>query len=340
MHRSVLAAVATTIIAGSTLTACSSSTSSPRPETAPASGAFPVTMKHAFGSTTIKAKPTRVVTYGWGVADAALALGVVPTAMQFQSYGADKKGVPPWVAQEITRRHVKMPTVLPNSAEDPPYEAIVATKPDVIVAVASGITRAQYSLLSHIAPTVAYTGKPYTTPWTEVIRQTATAIGKTAEAKVLLARIHDQLADQAAAHPELKGKTMAAVWDVSGTFYVYKAADSRVNFMLELGLKSAPSVAALANGKESFYYTLSYEKVHQLHSDILVSYADTRAQMDAFLRTSYARSLPAVRAGAVTQVVGVRNVAAVSPPTALSLPYGLPALVAALSAAAENADTR
>jgi iron complex transport system substrate-binding protein len=228
--------------------------------------------------------------------------------------------------------------VLPKTTADPPYEAIAAAHPDVIVAVSSGITRKQYDLLTAIAPTVAYTGKPYTTPWQQVLMQTATAVGKRAQAKAVLADIDKQLAAKAAEHPELAGKTMAAVWDTQGTFYVYKSADARVAFMLDLGLKSAPSVAALANGNESFYYTLSYEKLDELDSDLLVAYSDTQDEMNAFLRKSYARSIPAVRTGAVAQVVGTERVAAVSPPTALSLPWGLDTLVAQLSAAAQKAD--
>ncbi|MGD9999302.1 MAG: iron-siderophore ABC transporter substrate-binding protein, partial [Ilumatobacteraceae bacterium] len=34
--------------------------------TAPEAAAFPVTIPHAFGETTVDAEPTRVVTWGWG----------------------------------------------------------------------------------------------------------------------------------------------------------------------------------------------------------------------------------------------------------------------------------
>jgi iron complex transport system substrate-binding protein len=41
---------------------------------------------------------------------------------------------------------------------------------------------------------------------------------------------------------------------------VYKPADARVEFAEDLGLVTAPSVSALANGDQTFYYTLSYER--------------------------------------------------------------------------------
>ena len=40
--------------------------------------AFPVTIEHALGETTIESEPTRVATLGWTDHDHALALGVVP----------------------------------------------------------------------------------------------------------------------------------------------------------------------------------------------------------------------------------------------------------------------
>ncbi|SHG03474.1 iron complex transport system substrate-binding protein [Jatrophihabitans endophyticus] len=305
--------------------------------TAGATDAFPVTMKHALGTTTVDEAPKRVVTLGWGVADAALAVGVVPAAMEYQVYGSGADGIPPWTEQKIKSMGVKTPTVLPKATAEPAYDAILKASPDLILATSTGITAEQYKKLSDIAPTVAYTGKPYTTPWTTNVAQVAKALGREQQGKQVLAGIDKQISTAAAAHPELKGKTLAAVWDVGGTFYVYKKADARVGFMLDLGPSSAPSVDALANGKESFYYTLSHELVDQIDSDILVTYADTPALLKTFLAKPYAKGIPAVKTGAVAAIVGTEKVAAVSPPTAVSLPGALPGLVDTLSAAAKKA---
>ena len=143
-----------------------------------------------------------------------------------------------------------------------------------------------------------------------------------------------ELAEQAEAHPELEGLTVAAVWDVAGTFYVYTPEDSRVEFLSALGLEDAPAVAELANGESPFFYTLSYEQLDQLDSDLVISYHDTQEEADAFLASAPIQAIPAVGRGQVAQVVGTELIAAVSPPTALSLTYGLDELVTALSAAA------
>src|SRR5690554_3147776 len=104
-----------------------------------AAGAFPVTIEHAFGETVIEAEPQRVVTWGWGSTDAAIALGVVPVAIPFQAYGGDENGVLPWIAEALEEMGAETPTVLPDSAEAP-VEAIAAAEPDLILAQYSGLT--------------------------------------------------------------------------------------------------------------------------------------------------------------------------------------------------------
>jgi iron complex transport system substrate-binding protein len=307
-------------------------------DTAAAAGdAFPVTIEHAFGATEVPAEPSSVVTWGWGSADAAIALGVVPAAIPFESYGGDEEGVLPWIREALDEEGADLPTVLPN-AEEPPFEAIAAIEPDLILAAYSGITEDDYELLSAIAPTVAYPGEAWSTPWRDLIEIVGTALGRGDRVAALLEDIDAELAAQADAHPELDGKSVAAVWDTPDTFYVYKAADARVEFTLDLGLVSAPSVDELATDEATFYFTLSPERLDELDSDILVSYADTEDQSAAFLDSDRGRLMPQVRDGRVAEVVGTEFIAAVSPPTALSLTWGLEEYVEALSAAAEAAE--
>lgn len=300
---------------------------------------FPITVEHAFGETAISEKPVRVVTWGWSSTDAAIALGVVPVAMPFHSYGGDENGVLPWVREALDEMGVDLPTVLPDAAEIP-FEAIAAADPDLILAVYSGITDEEYELLSAIAPTVAYPGEAWATPWRDVIEIVGTSLGLDTEADALLLDIDEQIAEQAAAHPELEGKTVALVWDFGGVFYVYKPADARAEFTFDLGLVNAPSVDELSSGDSTFFFTLSYEVLDQLTSDILVAYADTPEEMEAFLTSDHGKLLPQVRAGTVAQVIGTEFIASVSPPTALSLTWGLETYVALLSAAAKVVEAK
>ena len=335
MHARRTIAVIAAATAALALAGCTSAAPEESGSSAASGGDFPVTIEHAFGETEIAAAPERVATWGWGSTEAVLALGVVPVAMAQQAYGANADGVLPWVAEELDELGEETPVILTDDGEAPPYEELVEAAPDVILAPYSGITEEQYELLSEIAPTVAYEDQPWTTPWREVITTVGTALGKSAEAQGVLDDLDAELAAQAEAHSELEGLTVAAVWDVAGTFYVYTPEDSRVEFLSALGLEDAPAVAELANGESPFYYTLSYEQLDRLDSDLVISYHDTQEEADAFLASAPIQAIPAVGRGQVARVVGTELIAAVSPPTALSLTYGLDELVTALSTAAQ-----
>jgi iron complex transport system substrate-binding protein len=331
-------ALAAAAVLALALSACSAAPGpGPKASETSASGSFPVTIEHAFGKTTLESEPTRVVTWGWGSADDAIALGVVPVAIPFQSYGGDKKGVLPWISEALKKKNVKAPTVLPDSKE-PPYEDIAKAAPQVILAAYSGITQKQYDLLSKIAPVVAYPGEAWATDWRELITITGKALGRSTQATALLAGIDKEVAAQAAAHPEFAGKTIALTSDSGGTFYVYKKEDPRVAFTLDLGFVSAPSVDALATDKASFYYTLSHEQLDKLTSNVLVNFGATQKESDAFLTASYAKAIPQVRTGSVASPVGAAFISSVSPPTGLSLTWGIKDYVALLSDAAKAAD--
>jgi iron complex transport system substrate-binding protein len=300
-----------------------------------ATDAFPVTIEHAFGETVIDAEPLRVVTWGWGSADAALAIGVVPVAIPFQGYGGDSGGVLPWVADRLAELGAQTPTILPDSAEAP-IEAIAAAEPDLILAHYSGLTAEEYDLLSAIAPTVAYPDQAWSTPWREVIETTGRALGRSAAAADVLDGIDDAVASAAAEHPEFAGVSVAQVWDTGDTFYVYSPADPRVEFTEDLGFVTAPSVTELSTGESTFYFTLSHEQLDRLSSDLLIAYADDRSSLDAFLASAPAQAMPQVTEGAVAGVVGQSFVASVSPPTALSLTWGLADYVDLLAEAVDG----
>ncbi|WP_238586376.1 iron-siderophore ABC transporter substrate-binding protein [Rhodococcus rhodochrous] len=315
------------------LTACSSGGDDPAEASGPGAGAFPVTIEHALGDTTIETEPERVVTWGFGSTDAALALGVVPVAMPAQSYGGDEQGVLPWIGDELTELDAETPTILQNDGTDVPVEQIAAARPDVILANYSGLTQDQYDTLSRIAPTVAYPGEPWATPWRDVVATVGQALGRSDDAERLIADTEAIIADKAAAYPQLQGRTVAAVWDTGDTFYVYKPADSRVEFLTDLGLVSAPSVTELSTDESSFYFTMSFEEVGKLTSDILLSYADDAAAQERTLAQPWAQTMQQVTEGRVATVNGTELIAAVSPPTVLSLTWGIDAYLEALAAA-------
>ncbi|UFU08225.1 iron-siderophore ABC transporter substrate-binding protein [Ruania halotolerans] len=334
-HSLTVAAIAAALA----LAACSGGQSAPEESSDRAPGAEgaweSVSIDHAFGSTEIAEAPQDVVTLGWGSTEAAIALGVVPVGIEAKSYAADDDGMLPWVAEALAGTE-SAPAMIPEIIEEPAYEEIDALEPDLILAPYSGITEEQYELLTEIAPTVVYPEEAWTTPWRDVVTIVGESLGLADEATALVADIDSQLTEAAAAHPELDGLTVAAVWDLGGTFYVYKGADPRVGFLTDLGMQSAPSVEELAVGNETFFYTLSYEETSRLESDLIVMYASSQDEVDAFLAQSYAQAIPAVASGAVAPVVGDPLIAAMSPPTALSVTWGLEDYLQIISEAATH----
>lgn len=297
---------------------------------------FPVTIRHAHGETVIEQAPQRIVTWGWGNHDALLALGVVPVAMPFSTYGGGDNGLHPWVEERLKELGAATPVQLSDSS-DIPFEQIAAQKPDVIIAVFSGLNAEQYARLSQIAPTVAYPDQPWSTPWQDVTKIVGQIVGKPAEAEQLVADTLKFVADETAKYPEIAGTTFAGVNDFDGSIAVYDALDARMKFLTDIGLVLAPSVTELSPKDGSFFYPLSYELFDQLKSDILITYYETQAASDEFFAKPYAQSQAQYQKGAFASLVGVEYVAAVSPPSALSLRWGFPHYAEIIAAAARNA---
>lgn len=326
------AAAAFALVGALALSACGADEAGPEESGAETGGTFPVTVEHAFGETVVEQEPETIVSVGYASNDALLSLGITPAAMT-QAWGGDDEGVLAWNREKLDEFGAETPVML--NATELEIEKIASTEPDLILANYSGISEEEYGTLSELAPTVAYPDQPWATPWREVLTTTAEVTGKTAEADALLADLDEQIAAAAEAHPELDGKTVAAVWDTD-EFWVYRPADSRVEFLSGFGLEDAPSVEELATGESSFLYGLSREETDKLTSDILVFYAADQAEADAFLAKPYARAMDQIKEGRYAAVVGTELVAAVSPPSVLSLSWGLDDYVAALSAGAKG----
>ncbi len=295
---------------------------------------FPVTISHAYGETTIEAEPLRIVTWGWANEDAVIALGVIPVGMPFQSYGGGDNGIQPWIEDALAAAGADAPVIL-SSAEGPPVEQIAALEPDLILAVHSGITEDQYAQLSGIAPTIAYPGMAWSTSWQDLTTIVGKALGKEDEAKALVEDTTAWVAAEFAKYPALSEVTFASANDYDGSIAVYAPLDSRMLFLTDFGMNMNPSVAGLAPNEDAFYYSLSYELFDQLEADIFVTYYEDQASLDAWLATPQAQTYPPIANDGLAALVGTSNVAAVSPPSILSLRWGLSTYLDVLGAAAE-----
>jgi iron complex transport system substrate-binding protein len=296
--------------------------------------AFPVTIQHAHGETVIPAEPQRIVTWGWSNEDAVIALGKVPVGMPFQSYGGGDNGIHDWVEDALEAAGAETPVIL-DAGGEPPIEQIAALTPDLIIAAYSGITAEQYAVLSGIAPTIAYSGAPWSTSWQDLTLIIGKVLGKEVEAQALVDDTTTWVKAEFAKYPELSEVSFASANDYDGSMAVYAPLDARMKFLTDFGMVMDPSVAALAPGDDAFYYPLSYELFDQLKADIFITYYEEQAALDEWLATPQAQTYPPIAKGGLAALVGTENVASVSPPSILSLRWGVPRYLEVLSAAAK-----
>ena len=301
------------------------------------SGAYPITIKHAYGETVIESEPKNVATIAWGNHDVPLALGTVPVGVSKANYGkSDENGLLPWTAEKYKELGVEKPVVY-DDIDGLDYEAISDSNPDVILAAYSGITQEEYDLLSQIAPVVAYPKNAWQTLWREQITMDATAMGKQAEGEALVKELDELIKEKTANDTNLKGKTAVFCYfnpaDL-GKFYIYLPTDPRAAYLTDLGLAFPESISKL--GADSFSIEVSAENIDVLKdADILVAYGNDdllkALQSDALLGT-----VPAVKNGAVALIEDGSVLSASCTPSALSIPATIDEYLEILGTAASN----
>jgi iron complex transport system substrate-binding protein len=243
--------------------------SSGEPAAETEAGALPVTIEHKFGSTTIEQAPERVVVAGLREQDALLALGIVPVGTT-EWYGEHPGAIFPWAEEALG--DAPRPEVLPFD-DGIQYEKIAALRPDLILAVYSGLTQKDYDTLSKIAPTVAQPPGQvdWGSSWQDEILIAGKAVGKPKEAERLRAEAEAQLAAAAEEHPEFEGQTAAVATPYQG-IYVYGPQDARSRLLVDLGFTFPDALKDI--GGQDFGGQLSSEKVDLLDVGALVWFAD------------------------------------------------------------------
>lgn len=228
--------------------------------------AFPVTIKHEYGETTIEKAPERVVAIGYTEQDFLLALGVKPIAVRYW-YGDAPNAIFPWAVEAADGA---APEVLNMPYGNLNYEAILALKPDFISAVTSGITQEEYETLSKIAPVLPQTADyiNFGIPWQATTKLIGQAVGKSAEAQAIVERVEGLFKSAREENPEFVGKTVAVSYMAEpGKFGFYTDQDSRGRFFTDLGFVVPQELVDIAG--KSFYADLSPEKVDLLDRDLI-----------------------------------------------------------------------
>ncbi|WP_095590633.1 ABC transporter substrate-binding protein [Actibacterium ureilyticum] len=286
-----------------------------------AAGAQQVEIAHRWGVTRIEHPPKRIVTLSFNGADNWLAIGVRPVAYRVW-YGGDDTGLWPWAAGRIgngiqLRGEIDM-------------EAVARLEPDLIEAMYSGLTEAQYRSLSRFAPVLPPLPgvSDFGHDWAEMLTTFGRAAGRQEQAAAVVADLRARIARGAA--PQWAGKT-ATLALAQGPMVLFPR-DPRMKLLSDLGFRPPDALRALDLG--GFYAALDPETIAPLDADLLL-WLDFGGGVGPVLDHPMRSVMPAARQG--RELVAPPDVsAALSYGSALSLEHALTWLTAAIPAALDG----
>ncbi len=307
----------------------SSEDESAAPAAPEADSAFPATVEHKFGTTTVPEEPQRIVVVGLTEQDTVLALGHKPIATT-EWYGEQPYAVWPWAQDELGD---SKPEVL-SVADGFQFEKIAGLRPDLILGVNSGMQKADYEKFSKLAPTVP-AGKgstDYFSPWQQQVELVAAALGKPEEGKELIAGVEDAYAEAAAENPEFEGKTATFSQNgfYDGLIYVYPDGLS-TDFLTMLGFTINPKITPLVQ-REGEQVGVSAERLGVLEADVIVFATEKPSDVAALKKVPTFDKLPAVAENRAVYTDGTLA-GAMYFDTPLSLTYVLESLTPQLKTA-------
>lgn len=249
-----------------------SSTASASPSAGSEDAAFPVTVSHRYGETEVPEFPERVVVAGLVEQDALLALGIVPVATT-EWFGEEPGAIFPWATDELGDAD---PPMVLSATDGYQFEAIAAQRPDLILALYSGVTQADYDKLAKIAPTVAQpTEVDYELDWQNVTRKVGQAVGRAEDAEELVRETEELFAAAREEYPEFTEQSAMLATPFEG-YGVYGAEDPRAQIMSDLDFDFPPELEEIVG--DSFFGDLSEERLDLLDQDLLVWYVETPEQ--------------------------------------------------------------
>ena len=330
MNRTIAAPLAAATLLLAALTGCSTGSTSAAADSADGDAptaevdtdAFPVTIEHAFGETTIEEAPARVATLGWSDDDMALSLGVVPVGATAKTWGGNENGSTDWFDATLEEAGGEQP-VRYDDTDGTPVEAVAELAPDVILATNSGITEKDYEKLSKIAPVVAYPENPWVTDWRTSLEMVGEALGLGEKAEAVEAETTQVVADAKAAYPQLEGTSLVFAYltptDLS-TIGIYGPEDNRVRTMKEFGMVDAPIVDEVVDDGQ-FYGTLSAERAGDVDADVVLTYAEAEGDVAKLQQDRLLGRIPALAEGRVYAEVDKHLGLSITNPSPLSMPY-------------------
>lgn len=291
-----------------------------------AQGAFPVTIAHKYGETTIEQAPERVVTLGLSDQDAVLALGIKPVGA-VDWFKERPYGKWPWTDAKWGSDRPEI--VGARDKYDP--EKIAALKPDVIIAQYSGMKKEQYETLSKIAPVVAQPPDfpAYAAPWQVMSKRIGKALGKEAEMNQLIEQADARYAEVRRQHPDWAKQTLVVADSFEpGIYSAFAKTDPKAIFFAEMGFQLSEQVGQLVeSGKNVAKF--GAERLGLLDVDRLIWVTSSTDANERIKAEPLYQKLDVVKQGR-DLFVPYQNPdvgAAISFNTVLSIPYAIDKIV-------------
>lgn len=286
--------------------------------------AFPVTIDHAYGSTTIERQPKKFVTLGPGSDEVAIMMVRVPDAFPKKTLGANANDSYDWIDEAL--EGFQMPWGSPkapkhlDTSKGIPVDEINAVKPDVILALQSGVSEEDYKKLSKIAPVVVHYAKPWQSDRREMILITGKALGQYNHAKQLVDELEEEYVAIEKAHPAFHDKRVIVAdlpTDPSKPIGIYAERDVRTQSVAMLGFMPAEVTAKEANADGLIAWLA--KDAAKAESDVVVAFAKDKAEADAIRANPTVQALPAAKAGNLVIIEDLSTLAVIQGPSPLAL---------------------
>jgi len=191
------------------------------------------TVTHSHGATRIDTEPTAVAALGPGDADAVLSLGVQPVAVLAAG------GKLPGYLQSLVSGNVKTFTALDDTA-------LAITRPDLILDTGP-VDQTAYNQLTAIAPTLT---RPDGTAWTwqDQLSFIGDALGRSDQARDVLAAAAERQNRIKAEHPAFADKTVVAVTVADDGVTAATPGSRAAAYLQGLGMRYTNSLPAAPAG--------------------------------------------------------------------------------------------
>jgi iron complex transport system substrate-binding protein len=227
-----------------------------------AAPAFPKTIKHGLGETTIPKKPLKIVTISHiTLEDQLTALGVKPVGIPEYTNTPDKSY--PYLKEAVKEVQTA------GTYDNPNLETILTLQPDLIIGL-KGYADKAYDQLSKIAPTVMYDTVAMDGDWRKVLLAIGDTIGEEAKAKQVLQDYDTKAQNYAQEIKKLAGDRGLAILfsiDDKGGIRLQGTITHALNDMIykEIGLKPAKDVPT-----DKMNVMISLEQLSVMNPDMLL----------------------------------------------------------------------